>query len=409
MSSSFSRITNINASKLQRVILIHRHGDRCPGIFGSQDVKETKSWLKKLNPDSVDKSILAKFPINSKHPESPKQTEPPVGRLTQRGAQQLTSLGEAIKSRYLNITTHPTVWSSNYHRTVQSAGYFLHGLQAAAGTQIRVRKENECVIDPFSRYKRIHEVTAEMAKSNLFHEHEVTHRLDTVRNELSAMPCFNFEPFLEATHDATKVSSKLVSPKPFQWFHAVDVLTCHDRHPDVHKPSAIAKLMPNTAVCEQYMLWRFLEYYKNKEVLRLSCGDLLSELMQLERSIEEEKREEKREERREKEVPLTVFSGHDVTVFPLAIAFGHRWTEWPGYACHLVVEVYEDDEDDEESTRFRVLLNEGARNQNGSGRGDGDGDGAAGLAQDELTVIGDFYGWSEFNQILADVMAGECD
>ena len=73
-----------------------------------------------------------------------------------------------------------------------------------------------------------------------------------------------------------------------------------------------------------------------------------------------------------------------------------------------MVEVYEDDEDDEESTRFRVLLNEGARNQNGSGRGDGDGDGAAGLAQDELTVIGDFYG-SEFNQILADVMAGECD
>ena len=387
MSSPLRQIRN--KSKLHRVILIHRHGDRCPGILGSEDVQETSSWLKKLNPNSVDRTISAKFPLNSKHPEPPKQTEPPIGRLTQRGAQQLTSLGESIKSRYPNITTNPTVWSSNYHRTVQSAGYFLHGLQAATGTEIHVRPEKECPIDPFSRYKRIHEMTTEMARSDVFDAHEVTHCLDKVRDKLVTMPCFNFQPFVEPT------TSKLVTPKPFQWFHAVDVLTCHSHHLDVHKPASIAHLMPHTAVGEQYMLWRFLEYYKNEEVLRLSCGDLLSELMQLTRPLPCENTLEEEEEEEEKEhvVPLTVYSGHDVTVFPLAIAFGHRWTGWPDYASHLVVEVWQDEE--EKDSNIVVLLNEG-REKSGE------------EVTKELTVIGN-YNYTEFNQINADVTGGMCD
>lgn len=338
------------SKQLRRLILIHRHGDRCPGVLGSNDHQEAASWMNKLTSDKTDATVLSQFPINSSH-ASPKHNTPPIGRLTKRGAQQLTSLGENIRSRYPTVTSRPDVISSNYLRTQQSAGWLLLGLQAAPGTAINVQESNSNSIDPFSRYKRISEITTEIAQSDAFLAHEKAKGMDLIQEKLITMPCFD--------------------NIPFQWFQAVDVLTCHRYHLDVHKPISIAKLIPSTLAAEQYMVWRFLEYYKNDQVLQLCCGDILSELVQL-TSLETVEDGD--------EIPLTVYSGHDVTVFPLAKVFGHEWQAWPEYASHLVLEVWQDE--------IRVLLN----------------DEAPGCTSG-LKVIGS-YSQEEFKQIYTNVEAG---
>jgi hypothetical protein len=342
------------SKQLRRLILVHRHGDRCPGVLGSNDPQESASWMNKLHSDNTDAAMLSQFPINSSH-ASPKHNTPPIGRLTKRGAQQLTSLGENIRSRYPTVTSRPTVWSSNYKRTQQSAGWLLLGLQAAPGTAITVQEPNFNSIDPFSRYKRISEITTELAQSEAFLAHEKAKGLDIVQEKLITMPCFQ--------------------TLPFQWFHAVDVLTCHRYHLDVHKPTSIAKLIPSTLAAEQYMVWRFLEYYNNDQVLKLCCGDILSELCELVQLTSLETGVEDGDE-----IPLTVYSGHDVTVFPLAKVFGHEWQAWPEYASHLVLEVWQDE--------IKVLLND-----------------AAPGCTSGLTVIGS-YSHEEFKQIYTNVEAG---
>jgi hypothetical protein len=54
-------------------------------------------------------------------------------------------------------------------------------------------------------------------------------------------------------------------------------------------------------------------------------------------------------------VDLTIFSGHDVTVMPLAKALSHKWEIWPGYASHIIFEVREKENG---STILNIRLNE---------------------------------------------------
>ena len=312
---------------LRQIILVHRHGDRCPGIIGSSQSSEMNGWLQTLG----DTQLAHKYPIRSSHSDPPKHYHPPIGRLTQRGGDQLTKLGRQLRKSYPTLTTSPTVFASNYYRTQQSAAFLLDGLNAKKGTEIHVRPFDECVIDPFSRYTQIHKLTTEMARSALFRKHEQQHGLDPIRQKLEQMPCFA-EP-----------------DNAFQWFSAVDVLTCHRYHPDLLKPQSIQELLPYTKMSEDYLFWRFKQYYSSSEVMKLACGDLLSEILSTMSSstiTATATTTTASPTPSSTTIPLTVYSGHDVTVMPLASIFGHQWSAWPDYASHMVLEIWGNNEND---------------------------------------------------------------
>ena len=313
--------------KLQRLILIHRHGDRCPGVLGSCSTSESDSWRQLLPPTHKHDQMSQRYPIQTTHPNKPKNrgSNPPIGRLTERGSKQLHALGRQLRQRYPLVTRNPTVWSSNYYRTQQSAQSLLVGMDAQPGTKINVRESEKCSIDAFSRYAHIHELCSTMAQSAAFQAHEESHQLAAIKQQLETLPCFADD------------GSQSEGSEAWQWFTAVDVLTCHKYHPQVHKPKSIATLLPLTAESEEYMLWRFLQYYGNEKVLRLACGDLLAEIVHLARpmQLQDSKNDSK------KELPLTVYSGHDVTVMPLALALGHSWKVWPDYGSHIIIEIWE--------------------------------------------------------------------
>ena len=359
---------------LRYVAVVHRHGDRAPGILASCTRAESDAWARVLpDPDALG-AVEARFPAEGPPSCAPPKNADVAGRLTRAGSAQLFQLGRFLRETYLSdglsplLRTSdpsggtpppplsPRVLSSNYLRTRQSAQFLLAGMGVRDGCPVVVEEAVDCKIDMFSRHHAIHTISSALAESSAFREHEAQHNLGELRDALSTMPCFA-QPAAAEEQDKERdsdVDDEAAAPYhrrvPWQWFHASDALTCYAHHvADVPVPPTLAPLMQHCEEAERYLLWRFQQYYAHPEVLDLASRDLLRDLAaEVHRhSTQQKGYGEDEGQDSANAFAMTIYSGHDVTLMPLLLQLkgldaDHSPPAWPTYASHIAFELWED-------------------------------------------------------------------
>ena len=84
---------------LRAVVLVHRHGDRCPTEPALRTASELEYWLSQVPSDAAVAKLEAHFP--RAEPVDAADDAPPWGRLTNRGIAQMRERGERLRVRLI--------------------------------------------------------------------------------------------------------------------------------------------------------------------------------------------------------------------------------------------------------------------------------------------------------------------
>eukprot|EP00933_Yihiella_yeosuensis_P034489 TRINITY_DN27977_c0_g1_i1.p1 TRINITY_DN27977_c0_g1~~TRINITY_DN27977_c0_g1_i1.p1 ORF type:complete len:489 (+),score=67.49 TRINITY_DN27977_c0_g1_i1:96-1562(+) len=389
---------------LRHVVVIHRHGDRCPGLPGTsgcseEETEETKAWASLLPSPSLCQQLDNCIPVKSQAASDTLDSYfPPFGMLTNRGMGQLFRLGRSLQARYCsppNVSdpvhsehgSKVTAFSSNYRRTQQSVQLCLAGfLTKAAPSEQKNGNSGQVSRDVDRMDQSIDSSTndsmeatveggeiagalAQISSGNVrtpliqvradencvinpFVRHPDMHRISVAMMESDQ---FREQ---EQRFGLDSVRKELESKMPlfaasegrhygsFKWLLATDSLLGYKFHPELPIPASLQDLCRHTDKAFEHLRWNFSEFYSEPTLLKLACGDILAETVQqmeaCRANCNTQTRSSSEIVESATEYPsVAIYSGHDTTLMPVLVALGLWDGLWPPFASSLALELWE--------------------------------------------------------------------
>ena len=369
---------------LRAVVLVHRHGDRCPTEPALRTASELEYWLSQVPSDAAVAKLEAHFP--RAEPVDAADDAPPWGRLTNRGLAQMRERGERLRARLIaacggvgasdddgvidamvrDMVSGAAACSSKYERVQRSLQSLLAGLQASAGTTIRSTAADSAAINPWDTDHAMQELVFTSARKPDFILKEEA--AAATRDELTAiLPLFGGGGSTSST-DGEGASPLLTEEKKrsqadekasFLWIRAADVFWTRNAH-QLESPAEIG------AAAIAHTLWRFNAWYMDEAILGRAVAPLLDRIVS---SFDDavggvdDRGDVVAASPQLAAAPpqLAVFSGHDVTVLPLLHALGcdGETDRWPGYASSIALELWQSRNSSGSEWSVRVAYDDG--------------------------------------------------
>ncbi|KAI5167036.1 lysophosphatidic acid phosphatase type 6 [Nematocida sp. AWRm78] len=322
--------------QLEYVHLVHRHGERTPLMFGPHNttkwnmchrVSQIDYTIPKKHPTLFDKikGVLSYMHMGTARPlrfkivqNSGRQFNCAPGQLTDTGRANLFGLGEWFRKKYVEdkglISPHFNnkefnLRSTNFQRTLESLQSLMQGMYKNSSGPMDVT-----VVD----------LTQDSLTSNK-HCPRLKALKDASHQSIKKM----FEPESNKIRDYfTKNHSKFfASLSPYAIYDLIVSSRAHGFTEFLRVPKSIMSSLENYSV----QLW--FNHLNTKEALSLNTGNLLKEIAdQMVIKCTDTA----------SDLKASIFSAHDITVYPLLMAVGINNMKWPKFGANIVFELFKD-------------------------------------------------------------------
>ena len=321
---------------LEKVIVIHRHGDRAQiqkevGPNYPENDGVTKVWMQRL-PD--DRTLNAMYNVASTGSSETQQFDTdvkkelysgfdslsyPYAQLTQVGSEQLTQVGAQLRKRYIDsglllspetkldsAASSVYLRSTNICRTLQSLRSLLVGF---FGTYEKIPHDKLPVINTVPKLKEV-----------LFPQGDGPCKPFSDRRQelMSKTPMTSLPGYLELEN---RMKSILGYTDKVNWLTVKEILTCHAVH-DIDYIKTITKEDEEAVTRLTGWLWGLL--YNDDVLNKLAIGRFLNELLS---QIDGDDKK------------MYIYSGHDSTLVPVLCVLGIYDNIWPPYSSFLTIEI----------------------------------------------------------------------
>lgn len=380
----FRRTLSTSRGRLERIVLVHRHGDRSP-ITPLTDANMRK-WASRLPCATELEQAAYRFPCHfegepetSSYCSNSRELKPNegyrgvvvgdddlAGRLTYKGVAQLKEVGRTLRRRLVDETqflsqvdtlSDVNVTSTCIQRTMQSTQSVLSTLSDKDSC------ERELTIHVPQRWRTM------VPDADVTEEQEAIERgfwlgpgianveakLLPVRQKLSALMIEN--DLADAAnltcghaHDYDMIAS---NPASMSWKQIADIVTCTSSWDEL--PAYLLKEHEALHIMQMHAKWRWFKKFSSGRLLqRLAIGEFVSELLQTAQGGDSK---------------LHIFSAHDSTIVSVLCALGLRLPGepvdctsdeemlfaqmWPEYGASFEIHV-SSDMDGEQHVRFFV-------------------------------------------------------
>jgi acid phosphatase len=330
--------------KLKCVVVLHRHGDRTPvtaHLGANYHFDDHRKFWEPLLPSNEAAQQLQSFhpwlreQVGSHGPE--KAVDDPTrtltGQLTQRGLEQLTSLGSTLRDRYVGAgLLLPDVMEPNdiigarstpLHRCYQSLAGLLMGLYPP---------------EHRGEYNVVPITSRNGACETMWDANESCGMVKAIKDkadaDFEADPPIGYPELLGTLVEAFGIDPEDNQPKLLKFGEIVGCFRAHGRLPIHILPRDAGKL-------NELRDLQFFNRYKGTDLAFFTGGRLLIEIATCLRGAAETTAPGK----------IAFFSAHDTTVIPILYALGADIDAWPGYASSVVFELFEDVETKEQHVR----------------------------------------------------------
>ncbi|KAI5186320.1 lysophosphatidic acid phosphatase type 6 [Nematocida homosporus] len=322
--------------QLAYVHLIHRHGERTPLLFGPHDRTNWNlchrtskiSYVAPNKPHTLTdriKGLLSYFQRKESPPvefnltlHSGQEFNCAPGQLTDKGRETLTKLGAWFRRRYVEKEglISPVfkkeefqLRSTNFQRTLESLQSLMQGLFPTHPAQMDVRV-NDITADSLGISRHCPRLKTLTNQSQAALKKEFSPKADLLRHYFSK----NFSPSLAA-----------LSP------YAIYDLIASNRAHGFSQFRQVPRHILSTL--EEYSLRLWFGHLNTQEGIALNTGALLNEISN-----------HLVHKAADPNLPLkaSIFSAHDVTVYPLLKALGSDPKAWPKFGANVIFELLKD-------------------------------------------------------------------
>lgn len=321
--------------QLEYVQLMHRHGERTPLFFGEHDttdwnfchktstigytapaIESTGIW-KKIKELFSGRSTLAPIQFRLSL-ESGHSFNCAPGQLTDKGRETLIDLGKWFRKRYIEKEklVSPVfkkeeflLRSTNFQRTLESLQSLMQGMYPT----------HPAVMDV-----KVHDLTTDILACN-----RNCPRLKKMYVESKEQLK---KEFARKAEKINKYFSNNYSPQlgSLSLYAIYDLVTSSNAH-GYRKFGSIPKDIMK--YLEEYSLKIWFGHLNSTEGLALNTGCLLKELSsQMIQKVTDPSYKAK----------VSVFSTHDVIIYPLLMAMGVHTDKWPKFGANIIFELVKD-------------------------------------------------------------------
>ncbi|KAH9386359.1 lysophosphatidic acid phosphatase type 6 [Nematocida major] len=333
--------------QLEYVHLVHRHGERTPLMFGPHDntkwnmchrVSKIDYTIPKKNPTLMDRvrSLLSYVHIGEAKPlhfritqDSGRDFNCAPGQLTDVGRANLFGLGEWFRQKYIlkEGLIKPSfdksqfhLRSTNFQRTLESLQSLMQGMFKSYSSTMDVK-----VVD----------ITQDTLTINRY-----CPKLKALKDISHTKVKKAFEPEAKKIQKyfTDKHSSLFASLSPYAIYDLVASANAHGFSHFSRVPKAIMHAL------EKYSIQLWFNHLNDREALSLNTGGLMKEIsdQMIAKALDPES-----------PLKASVFSAHDVTVYPVLMATGNAPEAWPKFGANLVFELLKDKDTQERYVQMR--------------------------------------------------------
>lgn len=333
--------------QLEYVHLVHRHGERTPLMYGPHDstkwnmchrASKINYTIPVKNPTILDrvKGFLNYMHIGPAMPlqfaisqNSGKSFNCASGQLTDTGRETLFSLGKWVKHAYVDKhrLISPVFDSKQFHlrstniqRTLESLQSLMQGIYPEYPKPVDVK-----VLD----------LTQDSLTSNRY-----CPKLKMFKNAAQEETKKIFDA---KTKEIQKYFSDTHSPffgslSPYAIYDLVTSSQANGLSHFKNIPRGIMNAL------EKYSIEIWFNHLNEKEALRLNTGGLMKEIS-----------DHMIEKRNNPNSPLkiSIFSAHDITVYPILMAVGINTKKWPKFGANVIFELFKDRDTKERYVQMR--------------------------------------------------------
>lgn len=333
--------------QLEYVHLIHRHGERTPLLYGPHDstkwdmchrASKINYTIPMKNATLLDKikgflsymhigpAVPLQFEISQ---NSGKEFNCAPGQLTDKGRENLFSLGRWFKHTYMD--KHgliPATFkkeqfhlrSTNMQRTLESLQSLMQGMYPDHPKSIDVK-----VLD--------------MSQDTLT-INRYCPRLKSLKNTSHEKLKKIFEP---KTKEVQKYFADSHSPffRSLSPYAIYDLVTSSKAHGLKHFnriPQKIAQAL------ESYSIEVWFNHLNEREALSLNTGGIMKEIA--DHIVEKQAYPNS-------PLKVSIFSAHDVTLYPILMAVGVDTKKWPKFGANVIFELFRETGTDERYVQMR--------------------------------------------------------
>lgn len=327
---------------LQRVVVVHRHGDRTPihadlGRALRATDEENAFWRSTLPPSNVVSRMYDAFGFVDANRLVDENNGSVRGKLTNAGVRELLDVGKGFRRRYVDdlqfLSGKPDtdvhelrLRCTPMSRTIRSALSILTGmyptcsLRGTDAIRLGVELGDPTPKRPFDRatmwpFNRMCALQSRLRKeySNIDASVELRTRYDDLVEYYR--PRIGFEPDAHVSLGGI-----------------MEVLVCREAH-GYPVPTSLDNLSRRVTELKRFAFdARHERFCQHGDLLKLYVGRLLGEIVDAMDTGSHK---------------WTQFSGHDSTLIPLISVLNLPSARWPDYAANVVLEVWRRDESDE--------------------------------------------------------------
>ncbi|KAI5189808.1 lysophosphatidic acid phosphatase type 6 [Nematocida sp. AWRm77] len=321
---------------LEYIHLVHRHGERTPLMFGPHDktkwnmcerVSKIGYVIPQSSPGIFDRMKRMANYLATGHAEamsfsislnSARQFNCAPGQLTDVGRRNLFGLGMWFKTRYHDNKKFISssfqeeeffLRSTNFQRTLESLQSLMQGIFRSHTGEININ---------------VNDLTADTLGCNRY-----CPNLKTLRNQSHEQLKAAFAKKGKAISEyfAKTFSPSFTSLSPYSIYDLVASSRAHGFSRFRSVPKSIMDDL------EQYSISLWFNHLNTKEALGMNTGCLMKE-------ISEQMLQKTQSPLLKRKV--SIFSAHDVTVYPMLMALGVHTKKWPKFGANIIFELLRD-------------------------------------------------------------------
>lgn len=335
---------------LEYVQLVHRHGERTPLMFGPHDktkwnmcgrTSEIGYVIPQAAPGLMDRLKRMVSYLRTGHAEpmrfsisidSAREFNCAPGQLTDVGRNNLFQLGTWFKRRYHEEKRFISgefkqdeffLRSTNFQRTLESLQSLMQGMFRAHRGVINIH---------------VKDLTADTLGCNRY-----CPNLKMLKNKSheEIKQQFSEKGKKISEYFANTFSSFFTTLSPYAIYDLIASSKAHGLTTFRQVPKSILREL------EQYSLDLWFTHLNTREALGMTIGCAMKEIA-----------DQMVEKAQNPQLPrkVSVFSAHDVTVYPMLVSLGAHTPKWPRFGANLIFELLKDEHS---SQRYVQLLYNG--------------------------------------------------